>query len=82
MTENDTPASVQSDEHSVPPGLVAELRGVERLSWADLREIREEYDLTFRDLLGVEELRPQLVEAFARADIEDHQEIYDRLAES
>lgn len=82
MTENDPLNGVQSDDHSVPSELVAELRDVKRLSWADLQEISEEYDLSFRDLLAVEELRPRLVEAFARADIEEHQDMYDRLAES
>lgn len=79
---NDPPADVQSDDHPVPPELVAELRGTERLTWDDLGEVHDAHGVTFRDLLAVEALRPRLVEAFARADIEEHQAIYDRLAES
>lgn len=55
---------------------------MEHLSREDLKRIREDYAVTFRDLLTVEEIRRPVLKAFARADIEEHRAIYDRLAES
>jgi death-on-curing protein len=66
----------------VPPELVEELRDIEHLPRADLRSLREDCGVTFRDLVAVEELRHPVLKAFARADIREHQDIYDRLAES
>jgi hypothetical protein len=71
-----------TEQPNVPPELIEELRDVEHLSREDLKRIREDYAVTFRDLLTVEEIRRPVLKAFARADIEEHRAIYDRLAES
>lgn len=83
MSRDDPAPGMASTERSeVPPELVEELRDIEQLSRDDLRRLREEYGVTFRDLLAVEEIRRPVLKAFARADIQEHQDIYDRLAES
>ncbi|MFB6205994.1 MAG: hypothetical protein ABEJ05_05650 [Haloglomus sp.] len=71
-----------TERREVPPELVEELHDVDRLSRKDLRRLREDYGVTFRDLLAVEAIRRPVLKAFARADIEEHQGIYNRLSES
>jgi death-on-curing protein len=80
--EDPVPGMASTERTEVPPALVEQLRDVEHLSRNDRRRIREDHGVTFRDLLAVEEVRRPVLKAVARADIRDHQEIYDRLAES
>lgn len=83
MNDADRNSGMSSTERrEVPPELVEELHDVDRLSRKDLRRLREDYGVTFRDLLAVEAIRRPVLKAFARADIEEHQGIYNRLSES
>jgi len=83
-TNDGAPGSgmASTERSEVPPELVEGLRDIEHLPRNELRRLREDYGVAFRDLVAVEEIRRPVLKAFARADIREHQDIYDRLAES
>lgn len=71
----------ESGEANLSPERIRELGESEELSPDQLGELLDE-GFSLEQLRAVDELRTPVVKALARRDIEEHRDIYDRLAES